>query len=407
MSAGPEDRPAIEVAGLTKRFGDVTAVDGLSFVVPSGQVTGFLGPNGAGKTTTMRVVLGLAGATEGEREGPGRALPCARASTRSRGRDAREHRVPSGPNRPGPSARRGTGGTHRSRSRRRGARTSRDGRPRRSPCRRVLERHASTTRPRRRAARRPRGARARRAGQRARSRRGWRGCEGSSARSPTPGARCSSRATCSPRWRQTADRLVVIDRGRLVREGPVGSITAGRRQAASWSARPIATGSPWRCGPRAPRSSRSTRSILVMSVTAIGSSGSGRSRRPRASCCTSSERGKPRSRKRSCSSPATAADRAGEALRRHPLPPPTRGSLDDLADRRRGRQGAYARMWIGLLLGAVALVTLGAIATLAIAGTPEGREAGLTADRDRRRRARLRRHGRDRRRVRPVLGATR
>ena len=49
----------IEVDGLTKRFGPVTAVDGLSFTVRPGHVTGFLGPNGAGKTTTMRVILGL------------------------------------------------------------------------------------------------------------------------------------------------------------------------------------------------------------------------------------------------------------------------------------------------------------------------------------------------------------
>ena len=49
----------IEVDGLTKRFGPVTAVDNLSFTVRPGQVTGFLGPNGAGKTTTMRLILGL------------------------------------------------------------------------------------------------------------------------------------------------------------------------------------------------------------------------------------------------------------------------------------------------------------------------------------------------------------
>jgi len=51
--------PAIEVRGLTKRFGDVTAVDDLSFTVGTGTVTGFLGPNGAGKTTTLRMLLGL------------------------------------------------------------------------------------------------------------------------------------------------------------------------------------------------------------------------------------------------------------------------------------------------------------------------------------------------------------
>jgi ABC-2 type transport system ATP-binding protein len=50
---------AIKVEGLTKVFGDVRAVDGLSFGVPFGKVTGFLGPNGAGKTTTLRAILGL------------------------------------------------------------------------------------------------------------------------------------------------------------------------------------------------------------------------------------------------------------------------------------------------------------------------------------------------------------
>jgi len=49
----------IEVRGLTKRFGSKTAVDGLTFNVEPGRVTGFLGPNGAGKSTTMRLILGL------------------------------------------------------------------------------------------------------------------------------------------------------------------------------------------------------------------------------------------------------------------------------------------------------------------------------------------------------------
>ena len=55
----------IEVDQLVKRFGAVTAVDGLSFTVRPGHVTGFLGPNGAGKTTTMRVILGLDAPTSG------------------------------------------------------------------------------------------------------------------------------------------------------------------------------------------------------------------------------------------------------------------------------------------------------------------------------------------------------
>lgn len=55
----------IEVTGLSKRFGPVTAVDDLSFTVEPGRVTGFLGPNGAGKTTTLRVLVGLVRATAG------------------------------------------------------------------------------------------------------------------------------------------------------------------------------------------------------------------------------------------------------------------------------------------------------------------------------------------------------
>ncbi|MFE5670228.1 ATP-binding cassette domain-containing protein [Agromyces sp. NPDC056523] len=55
----------IEITGLTKRFGAVTAVEDLSFTVEPGRVTGFLGPNGAGKTTTLRTLLGLERATAG------------------------------------------------------------------------------------------------------------------------------------------------------------------------------------------------------------------------------------------------------------------------------------------------------------------------------------------------------
>jgi ABC-2 type transport system ATP-binding protein len=56
---------SIEVNGLGKRFGSTLALDGLSFTVTAGQVTGFVGPNGAGKSTTMRVILGLDAADEG------------------------------------------------------------------------------------------------------------------------------------------------------------------------------------------------------------------------------------------------------------------------------------------------------------------------------------------------------
>ena len=56
----------IEVTRLRKRFGPTLALDGMSFTVQPGQVTGFVGPNGAGKTTTMRVILGLDEPEEGK-----------------------------------------------------------------------------------------------------------------------------------------------------------------------------------------------------------------------------------------------------------------------------------------------------------------------------------------------------
>jgi ABC-2 type transport system ATP-binding protein len=63
--AGGTVEAMIEVHELTKRYGSATAVDGLSFTVRPGHVTGFLGPNGAGKSTTMRLILGLDAPTGG------------------------------------------------------------------------------------------------------------------------------------------------------------------------------------------------------------------------------------------------------------------------------------------------------------------------------------------------------
>ena len=56
---------AVEIAGLSKRFGDAVALDDLTLSVPAGSVFGFLGPNGAGKTTTLRILTGLAEPTSG------------------------------------------------------------------------------------------------------------------------------------------------------------------------------------------------------------------------------------------------------------------------------------------------------------------------------------------------------
>src|SRR5579863_7876993 len=56
---------AVSCRDLTKRYGEIVAVDGISFSLEPGTVTGFLGPNGAGKTTTLRLLLGLAEPTDG------------------------------------------------------------------------------------------------------------------------------------------------------------------------------------------------------------------------------------------------------------------------------------------------------------------------------------------------------
>ena len=63
-----EDTPVIRTFDLTKRFKNLTAVDGVSFTVNKGDVFGFLGPNGAGKTTTIGMLLGLVHPTAGSAE---------------------------------------------------------------------------------------------------------------------------------------------------------------------------------------------------------------------------------------------------------------------------------------------------------------------------------------------------
>ncbi len=61
-----EPPPIIEVRDLTRKFGDFTAVDGISFDVATGEILGFLGPNGAGKTTAIRMLTGLLQPTSGQ-----------------------------------------------------------------------------------------------------------------------------------------------------------------------------------------------------------------------------------------------------------------------------------------------------------------------------------------------------
>jgi ABC-2 type transport system ATP-binding protein len=66
LSPSTASHPVVDVRGLSKRYGEVTALDAITFALVPGTITGFLGPNGAGKTTTLRVLLGLAQPTAGE-----------------------------------------------------------------------------------------------------------------------------------------------------------------------------------------------------------------------------------------------------------------------------------------------------------------------------------------------------
>jgi ABC-2 type transport system ATP-binding protein len=74
---GRERIPVLELEGLSKRYGDVVALDGLSFTVEPGQMFGFVGTNGAGKTTAMRIVLGVLEPDAGEVRWQGRPVNAA------------------------------------------------------------------------------------------------------------------------------------------------------------------------------------------------------------------------------------------------------------------------------------------------------------------------------------------
>ena len=177
-----EQGPVVRAEHLSKRFGDLVAVDDLSFALERGTVTGFLGPNGAGKTTTLRMLLHLVQPTAGRRARVRRPLPGSRAAGEPRRSGARGGRLPSRPLRARPPllararARREPATTTGSSavSARRGKRVdavldlvelTAAGPP---PRRQLLARHATAARARRRAARRPGAADPRRARERAR-----------------------------------------------------------------------------------------------------------------------------------------------------------------------------------------------------------------------------------------------
>ena len=94
----------IEVNGLRKRFGPTVALDGMTFTVQPGQVTGFVGPNGAGKSTTMRVILGLDAADTGSALVGGRPVPQPAAPAEPRRGAAGRRRAAAKPERAQPPA---------------------------------------------------------------------------------------------------------------------------------------------------------------------------------------------------------------------------------------------------------------------------------------------------------------
>ena len=69
-----EGSDVLELRGLTRRYGDLVALDDLSFTVREGQMFGFVGPNGAGKTTAMRIILGVLEPNGGEVRWRGRPM---------------------------------------------------------------------------------------------------------------------------------------------------------------------------------------------------------------------------------------------------------------------------------------------------------------------------------------------
>ena len=218
--------PAVALRGLTKRFGAVTAVDGIDLTVEPGEVVAFLGPNGAGKTSTIDMVLGLSQPDAGRRS---RSTASRRAAAVAHGlvsavmqtggllkdltvaRDRRAHRQPV---RAQPAGRRG-------------ARAGRHRRDRRPPGRQVLRRRAAAAAVRHGAAARPRAAHPRRADHR-HGRRGPPGLLGAPS-APTPSGAAPS---CSPRT--TSRRPTPTPTGSCWSARAGSSPTAPPRRSRRW-----------------------------------------------------------------------------------------------------------------------------------------------------------------------------
>ncbi|MDG6894958.1 ribosome-associated ATPase/putative transporter RbbA [Volucribacter amazonae] len=84
FQSDPNDPPAIEAEGLTKKFGDFVSVDNVSFTIPRGEIFGFLGSNGCGKSTTMKMLTGLLEPTSGTAQLLGQPIDASDIETRKK-----------------------------------------------------------------------------------------------------------------------------------------------------------------------------------------------------------------------------------------------------------------------------------------------------------------------------------
>ena len=214
----------IEVTGLRKRFGQATALDGMTFTVEPGQVTGFVGPNGAGKSTTMRVILGLDAADAGTATIGGRPNLRLRRPLRHIGA-----LLDAGALQPSRSARNHLLWLAHSQGLSARPRVDSDAdraeRRQEAQGRRLLPRHAPAPRHRRRAARRP----TRLDDGRAVQRHGPRGHRLDARLPARPGPRGPRRPRSShliSELPDTADHLVVVGRGKVIADRPVADLIA-------------------------------------------------------------------------------------------------------------------------------------------------------------------------------------
>ena len=219
----------LDVDDLVRTYGPVRALDGMTFSVRPGVVTGFLGPNGAGKTTTMRAIFGLTaldagggawnGSADHRRDAPPLRLPPRGA----RALPEHAHRRPAGLPRSAARTEQGDG-------ERTGAFVAATPRPRRPGA--EQPRGALARQPAARAADQRPGARAGRAGARravlrARPGRRRRAVQGARRARPAAARRCSSRRTSSTSSSTCARTPIIVDRGRAVAHGALDDLTAG------------------------------------------------------------------------------------------------------------------------------------------------------------------------------------